>query len=244
MTKEMLSNCHSSSTAGHLRVATTSEKIKRKIFWSRLQEDTKLFVSQCSECQKLSGPPKKYHHSPMERQTSYLFHHTRIDFMGPLPVSNGNRHILVIGDHFTKWYEAIPFSEQTAVTTANALVDHLIIRFGCPHSLDSDQGRNFKSNLLEQLMQPLEMDKTRSTSFHLESNVVIEKVNKRLHKTLAKSVKEEQSNWSQQLPCNMMAYRSSGERINRIYISVPSFWARIKFAFRLHVSYPSRKRNH
>ena len=58
-------------------------------------------------------------------------------------------------------------------------------------------------------MQPLEMDKTRSTPFHLESNVVIERVNKTLHRTLARSAKEEQSNWSQQLPYNMMAYRSS-----------------------------------
>ena len=75
--------------------------------------------------------------------------------MGPLPLSNRNKHSLVIGDLFTKWYEAIPLPDQTAVTTANALVDHWISRFGCPHSLHSDQGRNFESKLFEQLMQLL-----------------------------------------------------------------------------------------
>ena len=50
--------------------------------------------------------------------------------MGPLPMSNVNKHILVIGDHFTKWYEAIPLPDQTAATTANALVDHWISPFG------------------------------------------------------------------------------------------------------------------
>ena len=40
------------------------------------------------------------------------------------------KHILVSGDHFTKWYEAIPLSDQTAVTTANALVDYWISRLG------------------------------------------------------------------------------------------------------------------
>ena len=129
--------------------------------------------------------------------------------MGFLPVSNGNKHILVIGDHFTKWYEAIPLPDQTAVTTANPLNDHWISRFGCPHSLHSDQGRNFESKLFEHSMQLLEMDKTRTTPFHAQSNAVIERMNKTLQNMLAKCINEEQSNWSQQLPYVMMAYRSS-----------------------------------
>ena len=209
MTQEILLACHSSPTAGHLGVAKTSEKIKQRFYWPGLQEDTKLFVSRCPECQKRSGPPKKYHHALVEWQASYPFHHIGIDFMGPLPLSNGNKHILVIGDHFTKWYEAIPLPNQTAITTANALVDHWISRFGCPHSLHSDQGRNFESKLFEQLMQLLEMDKTRTTPFHPQSNAVIERMNKTLQNMLAKCINEEQSNWSQQLPYVMMAYRSS-----------------------------------
>ena len=209
MTHEILSACHSSPSVGHLGVAKTSEKIKERFYWPGLQADTKPFVSQCPECQKRSGPPKKYHHSLIEWQASYPFHHIGIDFSGPLPMSNGNKHILVIGDHFTKWYEAIPLPDETAVLTANALVDHWISRFGCPHRLHSDQGRNFESKLFEQLIQLLEMDKTRTTPFHPQSNSVIKRLNKILQNMLAKCVYEEQSNWSQQLPYVMMAYRSS-----------------------------------
>ena len=209
MTQEFLSACPLSPTAGHLGVAKTSEKVKQRFYWPGLQADTKLFVSRYPECQKRSGPPKKYHHVLVEWQASYPFHHIRIDFMGPLPLSNGNKHILVIGDHFTKWYEAIPLPDQTAVTTANALVDHWIGRFGCPHSLHSDQGRNFESKLFEQLMQLLEMDKTRTTPFQPQSNAVIERMNKTLQNMLEKGINEEQSNWSQQLPYVMMAYRFS-----------------------------------
>ena len=108
MTHEILSACHSSSTAGHLGVANTSEKIEQRFYWPGLQEDTKLFVSRCPECQKRSGPPKRYHHSLVEWQASYPFHHIGINFMGPLSLSDGNKHILVNGDHFTKRYEAIP----------------------------------------------------------------------------------------------------------------------------------------
>ena len=199
-TQEILSACHSSPTAGHLGVAKTSEKIKQRFYWPGLQEDTKLFVSRCPECQKRSDPPKKYHHSLVEWQASYPFHHIGIGFMGPLAMSNGNRHILVIADHFTKWYEAIPLPDQTATTTANALVDHWISRYGCPHSLHSDQGQNFESKLFEQLMQLLEMGKTRTTPFQPQSNAVIDGMNETLQNKLAKYINEEQSNWSQQLP--------------------------------------------
>ena len=58
-------------------------------------------------------------------------------------------------------------------------------------------------------MQLLEMDKPRTTPFHPQSNAVIERMNKILQNMLAKCINEEQSNWSQQLPYVMMAYRSS-----------------------------------
>ena len=53
------------------------------------------------------------------------------------------------------------------------------------------------------------MDKTRATPFHPQSNAVIETMNKTLQNMLTKCTHEEQSNWSQQLPYVMMAYRSS-----------------------------------
>ena len=148
VTQEILSACHSPSTAGYLGVAKTSEKIKQRFYWPGLQEDTKLFVSRCPEGQKHSGPPKKYHHSLVKGQASYPFRHIGSDFMGPLPLSSGNKHILVIGYHFTKRYEAIPLPDRTAVTTANVLVDYSISRFGFPHSLHSYQGRNLESKHL------------------------------------------------------------------------------------------------
>ena len=171
---ETLSACHSSSTAAHLGVGKTSEKIKQRFNWPGLQEDAKLFVSRCPECLKRSGPPKKYHHALADRQDSYPLHHIEIDFMGLLSLSNGNRHILFNGNLFPKWNEAVPLPDQTAVTTANAINDHWISRFGCSSSLHTDQGRYFESKTFEQLMELLEIDKTRTTRFRPHSNAVIE----------------------------------------------------------------------
>ena len=53
------------------------------------------------------------------------------------------------------------------------------------------------------------MDKTRTTPFHPQSNAVIRGMNETLQNIIANCISEEQSNWSEQLPYVMMAYRSS-----------------------------------
>ena len=94
--------------------------------------------------------------------------------MGPLPESNGHKVILLFGDHFTKWYETVPLPDQRASTTATALIEHWISRFGCPQSIHKNQGRNFESLLLKNLLSLLEIDKSRTTAFYPQSNAVIE----------------------------------------------------------------------
>ena len=115
----------------------------------------------------------------------------------------------MIGDHFTKWYEAIPLPDQTAATTSDALLERWICRFGCPYSIHTDRGTNFESQLFTNLLKKLEIDKTRTTAFHPQSNSVIERKNRTLLNMLAKCIDGDQTNWSVKLPYVMMAYRSS-----------------------------------
>ena len=132
-----------------------------------------------------------------------------IDFFGPLPPSAGNQYILLIGDQFTKWHEAIALPDQSALTTAKALMEHWITRFGCPESLHSDQGRNFEAKLFTSLTKLLQLDKTRTTAFHPQSNAVIERTNRTLLNMLAKTTDQNQRNWSELLQYVMLAYRTS-----------------------------------
>ena len=206
---QVLNSIHSSTTGGHLGIFKTVEKVRERFYWPGFQEVVKLFISRCEQCQKRTNPAKTHRHSLVEWTPSYSFHHIGIDFMGPLPFSNGNQHIFLIGDHFSKWCEAIPLPDQTASTTATALLENWMCRFGCPHGIHSDQGRNFESKLFKSLNQALQIDKTRTTSFRPQSNAVVERMNRTLQSMLAQCINDEQSNWSQQLPYVMMAYRTS-----------------------------------
>lgn len=45
---------------------------------------------------------------------------------------NGNVYTLVISDCFTKWKEAFPIRDHTALTVADTLVTSFICHYGCP----------------------------------------------------------------------------------------------------------------
>ena len=85
-----------------------------------------------------------------------------VDIMGPLPrTKRGNRYLIVVGDYFTKWMEAIAVPDQEAETVARAIVEQFICRFGVPRQLHTDKGTNFESNLFQGICRLLDIDKTR-----------------------------------------------------------------------------------
>ena len=57
------------------------------------------------------------------------------------PTPEGLGYILVIADYFSKWTEAFTMKNKCADTVADLLVDNIILRFGMPLVIHSDQGR-------------------------------------------------------------------------------------------------------
>ena len=167
-----------------------------------------MIVACCFICQKRNSPTKKHIYSLRAWKPSFSFSTIGIDFLGRLPPSAGNQYILLIGDHFTKWHEAIALPDQSALTTAKALMDHWIKRFGYTESLDSDNRRKFQAKLFTSITKLLLLDKTCTTAFHLQSSTVFDRKNRTLLNMLAKTTAKNQRNWSELLPYVMFAYRT------------------------------------
>ena len=60
-------------------------------------------------------------------------------------------HVLDITDHFMRYAQALVISLQTDRCTAQALSDQFVVHYGLPESIVSDQGQNFKSDLISEL---------------------------------------------------------------------------------------------
>ena len=99
-----------------------------------------------------------------------------VDLLGPLPESNsGNSYVMVVGDYFTRWMEALPIPNQEAQTVAIRLVDEVFLRYSVPEQLHSDQGHQFESELLTEVCKLLNIRKTRTTLYHPQCDGLVER---------------------------------------------------------------------
>jgi hypothetical protein len=78
---------------------------------------------------------------------SWSFRGWVMDMIGKInhPSSKGNQYILAIMDCFTKWVEAIPMKTVTSKDVINFIKEHVIHKFGIPHTIMTDGGSVFIS---------------------------------------------------------------------------------------------------
>ena len=133
-----------------------------------------------------------------------------LDVLGPLPTSEaGNKYVLIIADYFTKWPEAYALPNQEAASVAEVLVKEYVCQYGVPLELHSDQGRNFESNVFQEMCALLGIHKTRTTPLHPQSDGMVERINRTLEAQLSKFVDEHQRDWDHYVPFLMLALRSA-----------------------------------
>ena len=99
--------------------------------------------------------------------------------------------------------------KEGSKTVAEKLVDEVISRFGAPERINTDQGRNFEAHLFKEMYNLCNIEKTRTTLYHPQSDGMVEGMNRTIQDMLAKYVAEHQRDWDVHLPIVMMVYRSN-----------------------------------
>ena len=92
-----------------------------------------------------------------------------------------------------------------AATVARIIVEEVICRFGVPRVIHSDQGRQYESILLAEVCNCLQIQKTRTTPYHPQSDGMVERFNKTLATMLSAYVDENHRDWDEHIPYVMMA---------------------------------------
>jgi len=208
--KEIIKNMHNSVISGHLGKKKTKEKLAQRYYWYEMREDISIWISQCEIC-GANKPPNKSSKAPLgSMPVGAPLDRLATDLLGPLPVTpRGNKYILTITDYFTKWIEIFAVPDQTAVTCAQIMLNDVVCRFGCPLAIHSDQGRNFESEIFQELCKILEIRKTRTSPRNPKCNGQIERFNRTLISMVKAYLCGEQTNWDINLGCLACAYRAS-----------------------------------
>ena len=115
----------------------------------------------------------------------------------------------MVTDHFTKWVEIFAVPDQTAVTTANVILNEVIARYGSPLSIHSDLGSNYESQIFKELCKLMEIRKTGTSVRNPKGNRQVEKFNRTLVCMIKAYLKGEQENWDLNLGCLAVAFRAT-----------------------------------
>ena len=207
----ILNEYHDKPSSGHLAFQRTYLKIQNKYYWPNMRENIKEYCTACIKCATTS---KKINHRaplhPLEIADA-PFSVIAIDFLGPFtPMSvQGNSYIMVVTDYLTKWVEAIPLPDQTADTTSQALLKHIIARHGTPRAILTDQGSNFTSKLFANICVYFKIKRKLTTAYHPQTDGQTERFNRTLMSMLRNYTKNTHDDWEDVLELLCFAYRSS-----------------------------------
>jgi cleavage and polyadenylation specificity factor subunit 1 len=168
--------------------------------WPGIQRECRTWAQACQACQR----SKVSRHTVTPPTSRFL--HVHIDLIGPFPTLAGFTYCLTAVDCFTRWPEAIPIPDITAETAARALLSGWISRFGCPHTITTEQGHQFESQLFHSLAKLCDIRLSRTTAYHPAANGLVE----RFHRTLKVAIMcHADQHWTEALPLVLLGIRTA-----------------------------------
>ena len=189
----------------------TYKAIKRHYRWPNMREEVEDYVKSCAKCQ-LNKTLKPKGRAPMEITTTAKqpFERCALHIVGPLTeTAVGKKYILTLQDDLSKYLVAVPVPQQDAETIARAFVLNIVLKFGEPAQILTDQGSNFLSNLFKNMCKLLQIKKIQTTAFHPASNVGLERSHRVLAEYLRHYVSEDQTNWDEWIPYAAYVYNTT-----------------------------------
>ncbi|KAL1264128.1 hypothetical protein QQF64_004483 [Cirrhinus molitorella] len=193
---------------GHLGIERITDLLRSRFYWPKMMVDVQEYIKNCGACITRKSPGQRA--APLHQITSSgPMDLVCIDFLTVEADSKGLTNVLIITDHFTRYAQAFLSKNQKALSVAKILVEKYFIHYGLPARIHSDQGRDFESRLIKELLNLLGIRKSRTTPYHPQGDPQPERFNRTLLAMLGTLGAEKKRNWSQQIPYLVHAYNST-----------------------------------
>lgn len=170
---DIIRYCHDSF--GHLSAKYVVEMVKKKCQWKSLKRDVENYINDCQFCaeRKIGRPleSKEKHFS-----ASKPFEIICLDIVGPLPEVNGYKYILGIVDVFSRYVKLIPLRSSRSEIINAKLLEHWIAYFGIPSIIHSDNGKQFRGELMKEFCKTFRCKQSFAMPYYHKGNAVIERV--------------------------------------------------------------------
>ena len=199
-TREMLLRQHHDNE-NHFGNGKVYGALSSRYFWPGLSKDVRKYIASCTQCLRNKpsnqSPAGLLHPLPIPDER---FSDIAMDFVGPLPNSNGFNSILVITDRLTNYVLIEPtYTTATAPDVAHLVYRTWCRRFGLPQRIVSDRDKLFMSGFWKALHKLLGIKIQASTAYHPETDGSSERSNRTAIQALRNYVNRRQTDWADHL---------------------------------------------
>ena len=208
----ILQECHDSSLGGHLGKEKTMEQVKRRFYWSGMDESVRKYVTSCDACQRnkpsQQAPMGKLQPLPIPTRP---WQQVSMDLITQLPRSRaGNDAIVVFVDKLTKMVHYVATTTTvTAPQLATLFMREVVRLHGVPDSILSDRDPRFTAHFWRAFWSQLGTTLTMSTAYHPQTDGQTERANRTLEEMLRSRINFKQTDWDEHLSAAELAINNA-----------------------------------
>ncbi|KAJ3707699.1 hypothetical protein LUZ61_011404 [Rhynchospora tenuis] len=215
---ELLNETHQGICGSHQGPRTLGKRIMRQgYYWPTLRKDAEDLVRRSAQCQFHARIDHKPPNKLKPITSPWPFDIWGIDILGPFPQAKGNLKFIVVAvEYFTKWIEVKALSLITSQKITDFLEHHIVYRYGIPHTIITDNGRQFTRAPFKNYCRGLGIEINFASVCHPQSNELAEVSNRIILEGLKKKIEGTKNTWPEYLSEVVWAYnttpRSATER--------------------------------
>jgi hypothetical protein len=195
---------------GHFGIKKTYSLLEPVYTWAGMYEQVRLEVRACAACDRVKASFKVRDTVLKSLSIMGLFYRWGVDLCKmPHPSKDGNKYVVIMIEHFTKWVELVPIPEKSSFYTAAALKG-VLTRFGAPAEVLTDQGEEFQGEFAA-LLQKLLIDHRTTSWDHPQSD----KLAKRMVQVVKEALRKYCLTFNKQHWCRFFCWIAMGYRMSR-----------------------------
>jgi putative transposase len=216
--KNVLNIYHDSTFNGsHFGIKRTFYKIRDRYFWPNQFNDIKKHILLCVNCKKNNHIRRKSdgHLQPIIAPQG-IMERVAMDFVGKLPTSTGgNQYVIVLTDLLSKFVIIKPVRDCSSTTAVKFLVEDVMLKFGIPKEIITDNGTHFISSLFSSLTKMMGCCHIKISPYHAQANGQCERFNGTFLPKVLALTNEEKTNWDDKLLPVAFSYNNTQHAVTK-----------------------------
>jgi hypothetical protein len=193
-----------------------AKAFRHGFYWPTALKDAEQLVKHCNGCQRFSKHQNTIAAALKTIPLTWPFAVWGLDMVGPFKTAPGGlTHLLVAVDKFTKWIEAKQIKKLDSSSTIK-FFNKIIIRYGIPHSIITDNGTNFAKGVFAEYCGQKGIRLDLASVAHPQSNGQLEKANRLIlagiKPRLVEPLERSAGFWVKELPSVLWSLRTTPNR--------------------------------